>query len=267
MMSTIMKIKLNLVHFGFSEDNNTDRIYVIYKDDIEKVSMYGFVPNVFGYTYDDCNDEKFLNIPVDVDVKSIKFMEMEENGRGNLNDYRSVEDYFNDPAVKLKCVQSYTTPSWLSGEKGNPLELECYMELEYDGKPFEFINRYNCDDEDKLYSFIPKEWYGEAFQHCVEKLSECESYDIADEYLSYTESNKTECAIFGERYFPVAKFKKDDLVKGYDIACWFKNCSEPLIYGDYVYFGIRSKPSELSNGVKMIYELGTILKNVEWDWE
>jgi hypothetical protein len=263
----IMKIKLNLVHFGYSEDNNTQRVYVIYKDDIKKVSMYGFVPNVFGYTYDDCNDEQYLNISVDVDVTSVKFMEMEENGRGNINEYRSVEDYFDDPDVKLKCVQSYITPSWKSGEIGNPFELECFMELEYNGKPFEFINRYDCEDADKMYSFIPKPWYGEAFHSYAVKCHECESYDTADDYIEYAQQNHSECPIFGERYFPVAKFKKDDLAKGYDIACWFKNCSEPLIYGDNVYFGIRSKPSEISDGVRKIYEYGSVLKNVEWDWE
>ena len=262
-----MTINLRLLHFGYSEDNNTNRVCAIYEDIEQKVSMLGFVKNVFGYTRGDLNKDNSLDITVSVDVNSIKFMEMEEDGRSNRNVYDTIEDYVNDPAVKLKCINSYRNPSWMCEEKGNPLEVECTMELSYNGIPFQFVAEYRCDDGDKGYSFIPFEWYGEAWESIATKLSEAESYANPHEYLEYARNNKSECPIFGERYFPVLKFKKEDLLLGEDITGWFKNCSKPLCYGEYVYFGVRSKPSELVHGIEKVYECGTVLKNNEWDWE
>lgn len=260
-----MTINLQLLHFGYSEDKNTNRVYAIYEDDEQLVSMAGFVKNVFGYTYDDLKDG-FLDINVSVDVKSMHFMEMADDGRSNHTVYDTIEDYINDPLVKLKCIDSYKNPSWCSDTKGNPLEVECTMELSYNDIPFEFVSEYRCDDADKFYSFIPIGWYGEAWESVADKLSKAESYATPQEYFEYTEHNKSECPIFGERYFPVIKFKKDDIIKGDDIAGWFKNNSKPLCYGNYVYFGIRAKPSELGY-VDKVYECGTVLKNNEWDWE
>lgn len=261
-----MKIRLTLLHFGYSEDKNINRVYVTYKDEEQLVSMSGFVKNVFGYTYDDLKDG-FLDISVLVDVKSVKYMEMEDGGRSNPNVYDTIEEYISDPLVKLKCIDSYKSPSWMSNVKGNALEIQCIMELSYNDIIFEFISEYQCDDGNKGYSFIPVEWYGEAWKSVAEKLSNVDCYTNAQEYLDYAEHNKSECPLFGERYFPVIKFKKEDLVIGEDIAGWFKNNSKPLCYGDYVYFGIRSKPSELVYGIKQVYEIGSVLKNVEWDWE
>lgn len=261
-----MTINLQLLHFGYSEDKNTNRVYAIYEDDEQLVSMAGFVKNVFGYTYDDMKDG-FLYINVSVDVNSIKFMEMEDDGRSNHTVYDTIEDYINDPLVKLKCIDSYKNPSWCSEKKGNPLEVACTMQLSYNGIPFEFVAEYRCDDADKGYSFIPIEWYGEAWESIAVKLNDAESYANPQEYLEYAENIKSECPIFGERYFPVIKFNKSDIVEGEDIAAWFKNSSKPLCYGDYVYFGIRSKPSELSHGIEKVYKIGSVLKNCEWDWE
>ena len=261
-----MKINLELLHFGYSEDNNTNRVYAIYKDEEQLVSMAGFVKNVFGYIYDDLKDG-FLDINVSVDVKSMHFMEMEEDGRSNHTVYKTLVDYFNDPLVKQKCIHSFRNPSWMNDDKGNPLEVECTMQLSYNDIPFEFVSEYRCDDGDKRYSFLPVAWYGEAWESIAEKLNLAESYATPQEYLEYAENNKSECPIFGERYFPVIKFRRDDLIKGEDIAGWFKNCSKPLCYGDYVYFGIRSKPSELSYGIEKVYKIGSVLKNCEWDWE
>lgn len=262
-----MQINLRVLHFGYSEDKNTNKVYVIYEDTDKKVSMAGFVKNVFGYTGDDLNDDHVLDITIPVDVKYITFMEMEENGRSNNFVYYTVDDYINDPMVKIKCIHAFKNKSWTTDDKGNPLEVECTMQLSYNGIPFEFVAEYRCDDADKGYSFIPIEWYGEAWESIAVKLNDAESYANPQDYLEYTENIKSECPIFGERYFPVIKFNKSDILEGEDIATWFKNCSKPLCYGDYVYFGIRSKPSELSHGIKKVYERGTVLKNCEWDWE
>jgi hypothetical protein len=95
------------------------------------------------------------------------------------------------------------------------------------------------------------------------ELYNLETFDTAKEAIDTQQSEED---LFGTRYFPVLSFPVKSLEIGRELAGGFKNCSEPLLYKDKVFFGVRAKTREISY-IEDIYEAGgVVLKNRQWDW-
>jgi len=174
--------------------------------------------------------------------------------QSNTKEYNSVEDYLNDP-INKPLYNLYLENKFIAGI---PTHLQTIYKLKYDNKTFEL--------EGYMYNIIPNEWYSEHFGHIGEKLS------LIDEYETYEECRLNIGTpvedLFGERNFPVIKFKHDkDLQFYHDVGNYFKGSSTPLVYEGNVYIRLRSKLSEIDYLENVYKNNGKVLKDVQWDWE
>lgn len=231
-----MKIEFTLI----PQYNVGDDIFVSFY--YEGNEFTKIIPNIFN-----C-DSGVTTIIKDVEIIS-KYWGIDGNPDATFESY---EDYVNHPYTKELYFRKLNNP-W--GTFVNVDSPKIVLTLRIDDDKIEFISY--------QYDVLPEIWYTENYWNVAKTLDNYEIYLTVDEAINSLQMRDD---LFGDRYFPVIKthLKNKEVIQ--ELAQYFKNCSSPLFCGNSVYFGLRSKPSEL-HYLKRLYENdGFVLKNKEWDW-
>lgn len=249
-----MKIKIS--HFGPTKgdsgfnDKTVVWVNTLSIDDYEDDPYYGYIPNF--WKFDEINKQE-------IEVKTIKhvFMESSNGGRTNEKVYNSISEYLNCEIAKQH-FQEYKKNRF--AYSGNPDRVDGIITLQdNDGHEFQLENTY--------YGLtVPSEWYSESYKDIIKKLDEQEVFENKEDVIVNITDD-----LFGQRYFPVARFETDGHSKNADYVdnvLWYcKAHSLPLQGERGVYYGMRIKSFDSNDAIDEIYKHGKIIKGMEWDWE
>lgn len=212
--------------------------------------LSGYIPNIFDISEIDTKKSyKFT-------VNKISVLEHSNGGRMNKEEYSSIEEYISDPVVKQRCLTHYTKNLLDFSICGDPTRVDYKFYLNYNDQETTVISS-------KYETVVPQEWYSDVHSETAKILYNANFYKDSQEAISSLDSVDD---LFGTRYFPVACFSKDLLEDAKDVCENFKGQSEPLLYEDRVYFGLRIKPSEICYISELYNSGGVILIDHSWDW-
>lgn len=261
-----VKLEINVVHYAPDHKNkshNKSEIWVVskIKNELEEgmtiCAGHGYVLNVFGEDYFG-NAENFRKETFDATIKSVSYFEHCNGGRQNTKAYQSVEEYLSDPVVKEN-LRRKSIATVFDMSPGDPERIDVEIVFTFD----KFPNVELMVTETSYEDIVPEEWYSEFY---AKEINELETFDVFENAQEAIINTKIEEDIFGQRAFPVMRVPHNASKELIDCHYAFKNYSKPLKGKEFIYFGLRSKMSELDT-INEIYELGGhILKNKQWDW-
>lgn len=243
-------ITLKITNFGPVNCEFTDKNMVWIHGEFNNQHLSGYVPNVFGV------DEIIPGNEHTVTVLKTSVMEHMNGGRINEKEYSSIEEYIADPLVKERCIQQYKKEPFDFNFRGEPTRVDHKFYLNHNGKDISVISP-GYD------TVVPPEWYSEVHMTKAAELYSKYCFEDLDEAISNLGAVDD---LFGTRYFPVACFNRNLLDDAKDVCENFKGFSQPLLYEDRVFFGLRMKPCEIGYITDLYDAGGVILKNCEWDW-
>jgi hypothetical protein len=265
------EIVINPVHYGYnSKTSNSDNQSLIWVNVYSKTVTDdfggflriggGYIDNLFPNEYFGTQDNFDKSIKLEGVLSECYFMESSNGGRGNPNQYSSIEEYIKDPLVKQRFNKRQFNRFDFS-DCGDPERVDLISRFRIQ-EPFEVPRTFEL--KERIWEdVVPLEWYSEAHSSTVERLSKTDSYENAQEAI---ESTSVEDDLFGSRLFPVLKAPKELMDKMKEICEDFKSYSKVLMDDQFIYIGIRSKEHEIDT-INDIYENGgTILKDTQWDW-
>lgn len=229
-------------------------------------TVRGWVPWIFDQYVSkhflDSIDQDGRPSKFEVPVKFVRkcYIEHSNGSRTNNKQYSSIEEYIADPFVKELYLTRLSQDMFDLSNSGESQHLDLVYVFSLFGRVFHLSTIEYDVAVDKF-----EEWYSEAKVSVAQELELVDVWELPEDALAGQQKADD---LFGERYFPVAKFDLTvtSLEEAKDACEYFKGCSKPLKIGNHVYIGIRSKGSEL-DGIFGIYGIsGRILKDREWDW-
>ena len=244
-----------------------NRLWAIYRvgeygdDTSEVIRCSGWIPNLWNLTQADFADG---NRPVvQAEVESKTYTEHTNGGRTNNKEYVSPSAYFADPYVKERYMSYLGRDVFdFSFPPGDPDKVDMVVTFRHFGVQFSLR-----DSSIDVQNTPLVEWYSEYHQTTAERLATSEVFASSNEAIA----GQIKCdGIFGDRYFPIAKFDltKVKLSDAINVCESFKGCSTALVLagGKVAFIGLRAKASELEY-IEDVYEVGgQIVSNQDWEW-